>query len=150
MAVATSARRATAARRPAPERVAPRLRVARPTTSSTPTRRARVTLRPLAIAAGLIVGSLLAVVVGNMALASGQLHLEQLQQRLAQVESAMSSSQEQYQQLRSPANVALSAQRHGFVSPVATYTLPYVADLSHRLPAPLFSSGPCCEVTPRR
>lgn len=124
-----------------------RLRLAR----STPqVRRSRITLRPAAVSAVLVVGALLAVVVGNMALASGQLHLDNLQQRLAQVESDMASQQERYQELVSPQQIAHSAQLHGDVQPAATYTLPYVADLSKRLPAPQFSSYPCCSVTPRR
>lgn len=148
MTASVATPRRDAARTPAPA-TTPRLRLARP--KPTPAvRRARITLRPLALSAGLVVAALLAVVVGNMMLASGQLRLEQLQQRLAQVESTMSASQELYQQKTSPQYVAQSAERHHLAPPVATYTLPSVVDLSRRLPPPRFSDSPCCSITPRR
>lgn len=146
-AAATAVR--SAPRAPAVTTPGPRIRLAseRP---AQPVRRGRVTLRPLGIAATLVVASLLAVVIGNMLLASGQLRLEQLQQRLAQVESKMAAKQELYQEMTAPRHVAISAERNGLVQPSTTYTLPYVADLSRRLHPLLLSSAPCCTITPRR
>ena len=90
-ATATVAPRRTP--RPAPRPVQrPALRpVATTRTTSTPPatwlQRARRRLSPLGIAAAIVVTCLLAVVVGNMQLAAGQLHLEQVQTELANQQS---------------------------------------------------------------
>lgn len=147
----TSARSLNTARTPAsrPTTAPPRLRLARPVpVRATAPIRPRTTLRPLGISVGMVVASLLAVVIGNMALASGQLQLEQAQSRLAGVAAQYSNELEIVNVLKSPATIAHDAAVGGLVAPAqAPLMLPHVP-LTKRLGAQRLSDLPCCTFTP--
>jgi hypothetical protein len=129
-------------------RSAPNLRVARPTAASASRpRKGRLLLRPVAVATGFIVASLLAVVIGNMVLASGQLQLEQTQARLASTESKTALKLELSTEKQSPRIAARDAQVDGLVQ-APLFPIP-AASLTHRLAPPTMSSAPCCALTPR-
>jgi hypothetical protein len=106
-------------------------------------------LNPVGIAVGLVVVSLLAVVVGNTMLASGQLRLEKIQTQLSAVESTYAAQLALVTTQESPSSVAKSAVGQGLVQPSEILQLPSVP-LSKRLGPPLFSSAPCCTLTPGR
>jgi hypothetical protein len=128
---------------------APRLRVARPSAASASSRprKGRLLLRPVAVATGFVVASLLAVVIGNMVLASGQLQLEQLQTRVATTESNTALKLELSTEKQSPAIAAIDAQTHGLVQ-AQVFPIP-AASLTRRLAPPTLSLAPCCALTPR-
>jgi hypothetical protein len=128
----------------------PRLRIARPDApSTTPRRRSRQWFRPVTVATALVVASLLAVVTGNMLLASGQLQLEKLQANLAATESKYAGKLERFTEAQSPAAAAGVARDYKLVPPL--FVLPIQAvSLAHRLAAPTLSSAPCCTLTPGR
>jgi hypothetical protein len=133
------------------EAAAPPLRVARPAPGShTPRpRKDRLLLRPVAVATMIVVASLLAVVIGNMVLASGQLQLEQLQARLATTESKVALKLERFTEMGSPAAAARAAFRDGLVPPSMVLPIPAVS-LTQRLGLPTMSTAPCCALTPGR
>jgi hypothetical protein len=145
-----SAQTVTSPRVPARERSAarPPLRVARsaPSTSSRPLRR-RLFFRPVALSVTLIVASLLAVVIGNMLLTSGQLQLEQLQARLAATTAHYAVKLDRFTQLESPTAAVRLQQRDHLVLPAQVFSIPAVP-LSRRLAPPTLSSAPCCALTP--
>jgi hypothetical protein len=136
------ARASYAPSRPSIERPRPTLVVPEPRRSRL--QRARAQLRPSVLAAGFVVVCLLAVMIGNMQLASGQLGLEQLQSQLNSVESNYAATLAQVTSEESPA--ALAASQH-LVSASHAYQLPMVP-LSRRLAPPHFSAAPCCSLTP--
>jgi hypothetical protein len=93
-----------------------------------------------------VVASLVAVVVGNMELAAGQLHLEQVNQQLVAVESSTAAAVEHLTYLESPQSVAAAATAHNRVPPTEVLQIPSVP-LEHRLAPPHFSYAPCCSLT---
>jgi len=111
--------------------------------------KARRRPQPVAIAVGLVVASLLAVVVGNMELSAGQLGLEQAQARLVATESSYAQQLELVARAESPANVAILARNNKLVLPSETLTI-HSVPLMRRLGPPVFSSTPCCSITPGR
>lgn len=139
-------------RRPSPTR--PALRPI-PSVTGPATRRAALAARlsrrlnPVGIAVGLVVASLIAVVVGNTLLASGQLRLEKIQTELSAVQSAYAANLALVTTQESPAAVARGAVGQGLVQPSEILQLPSVP-LSKRLGPPVFSNAPCCTLTPGR
>ena len=152
-ATATVAPRRTP--RPAPRPVQrPALRpVATTRTTSAPPatwlQRARRRLSPLGIAAAIVVTCLLAVVVGNMQLAAGQLHLEQVQTELANQQSATDQQLLGDTLTLSPQAVAAAAG-HNHLGPASEILQIPSVSLERRLPPPTFSYAPCCSLTPGR
>jgi hypothetical protein len=150
---ASAAARATAPSRPA--RAAPTLRPVpspRPKGASLAPRWAgvRARLSPVGIAAGVVTLCLLAVVIGNMQLAAGQLRLSQLQSQVVAVQSSEAAQQVLVQSQESPATVAHEIAVHGgLVQPSEILHLPAVS-LERPLPPPSFSYAPCCSLTPGR
>jgi len=107
-------------------------------------------MNPVGIAAGLIVVSLLAVVVGNMQLAAGQLRLSQLQSRVVAIQYSEAAQQVQVSSQEAPATVAHEvAVRGGLAQPNEILHIPAVS-LERPLPPPTFSYAPCCSLTPGR
>ena len=103
----------------------------------------------MTIAVGFVVASLLAVVIGNMTLAQGQLRLEQVDSKLVAAQSAVAGQLVQYTHQESPAVVALEAKHRHLVQPSEILPIKAVS-LSTPLGPPTFSSAPCCAVTPGR
>jgi hypothetical protein len=138
--------RTAAPRRPElrPVPAAPRA-TARATSRST-SRASWRRLSPVTVAVSLVVASLLAVVGGNMLLASGQLRLQVAQGQLSSLESSDATAWLHELQLTSPAFVKESASREGLQE--ATPLILPVASLDHRLGPPTFSSAPCCSLKP--
>jgi hypothetical protein len=101
--------------------------------------------RPLAVAIGLVIASLLLVVGGNMELASGQLRLEQVDARLTQLQSSYDATLAQVAAETSPQ--ALAGVGGLRTSPREVLPIPSVS-LRFRLAAPTLSSAPCCTLTP--
>lgn len=143
---ATAPRRAASSRPPRPS--VERQPAQRRRASTQRATRAPRRTRPLAIAAGIVVACLLAAVGGNMILASGQLQLEQLQAKVVAAGYDYAAESVTVAHLESPAHVASSAQAQGDVVP-QVLQIPTVS-LTTRLPAPTFSSLPCCSLTPGR
>jgi hypothetical protein len=106
-------------------------------------------LHPVSIAVTLVVASLIAVVIGNMTLAQGQLHLEQLQASLVQEQSSYAGLLVRVTSEESPANVAREAKDRHLVQPSDIYPIRSVP-LSKPLGLPVFSTKPCCSVTTGR
>ena len=151
-------RSAAAAVSPAPGRQArptprPSLRqVAAPRAERGPVAALRVVrrrVRPVGLAAAIVVASLLAVVIGNMELASGQLRLEQVQSQLSAVQSSYSQALAEVTIQSSPQNVDVDAGKLHLVPPTEVLPIRSVS-LEQRLPPPTFSSMPCCSLTPGR
>jgi hypothetical protein len=111
--------------------------------------RLRRKFSPVTIAVSLVLVSLLAVVVGNMELAGGQLRLSQLQAEVGQYESAQAATAAHDAWLASPAVVAHGIANTDLRSPSETFQIPGVS-VGHPLPPPTFSSAPCCSLTPGR
>jgi len=97
----------------------------------------------------LVVASLLAVVVGNMVLASGQLNLQHVQGQLSVEEASYATQLASVTAAESPATVAQSALGLHLVQPSEILQLASVP-LMRRLGPPVFSSAPCCSLTPGR
>jgi len=145
---AAPTRGATAPARPALRPVAPkRAATTRPAVAPAPAKSGR--LNPVGVAVGLVVASLLAVVVGNMVLASGSLTLEHAQTTLGYAEQAYEAQLAAVTHMESPAVVAQSALGLHLVQPSETLQLPSVS-LVRRLGPPVFSGAPCCSLTPGR
>ncbi len=144
--------RAAAVARPLERLAPPRRPALRPVastgSSAEPAPRARRRLQPVTVAAGLVVAALLAVVGGNMLLASGQLRLEQTQTQLATAAANLAASQQLEDKLQSPSHVYSATEGKGFHE-AWPQVIPVVTNLGVRLPAPRFSAAPCCTVTPR-
>ena len=103
--------------------------------------------RPVAVAVGVVIASLLFVVGGNMELASGQLRLEQADSILAQLQSTYAARLALVAQDTSPQQLALGSELRA--SPREVLPIPAVS-LRYRLPAVRLSSAPCCSLTPGR
>jgi hypothetical protein len=99
------------------------------------------------VAIGVVIASLLAVVGGNMQLASGQLRLEQVDSQLTQLQSAYAAALASVAVETSPQALArVEGLRAG---PREILTIDYVP-LGARLPAPTLSSARCCSSTQDR
>lgn len=143
--------RATATARTEPPRIAQRdlrtkpRRVStieqRPVVAASRASRLRRRPTPVAVAIGLVIASLLAVVGGNMQLAAGQLRLEQVDSRLTQLQSAYAAALASVAAETSPQALA----RVGGLRAGPREILPiYSVSLRTRLPAQSLSSAPCC------
>ena len=90
----------------------------------------------------MVVAALLAVVVGQAILASGQVRLSALQHRLTMEQSAHRQAELAVSQLETPARIveAASGQLH-MVRPAGVVELPYVS-LSVPLPTPKVTPAP--------
>jgi hypothetical protein len=90
----------------------------------------------------MIVGALLAVVIGQAVLANGQVRLSSLQQKLALEQSAHRQAELAVSQLETPSRIvsAASVQLH-LVRPAQVVELPYVS-LSTPIPPPKVTPGP--------
>jgi hypothetical protein len=89
----------------------------------------------------MIVGALLAVVIGQALLANGQVRLSSLQQKLALEQSAHRQAELAVSQLETPSRIvsAASVQLH-MVRPAQVVELPYVS-LATPLPPPKVMPG---------
>jgi hypothetical protein len=104
-------------------------------------RRPRGLARPELWAGGvLVVGSLLAVVVGDAAVAQGQIHLTQTQQAIAGATATEKTAQVAVAGMASPPVVVRTAERLGLVAPTSIVDLPAVP-LNVPLPAPDTNAG---------
>ena len=146
-AVRTAPREASRIPSPRPQRTTSAERLRPVATSPTPevANRERRRIRPVAVAIGLVVVSLLGVVGGNMQLASGKLRLEQVDPCWRSVESAYAASLAAVAAETSPQALARVG---GLQAPRAILPIPSVS-LSHRLAAPT-STAPCCSLTAGR
>jgi hypothetical protein len=90
----------------------------------------------------LVLGSLLAVVVGQALLANGQVRLSTLQSQLTLEQSSHRQAELAVSQLETPSRIvaAASAQLH-MVRPAQVIELPYVS-LSTPVPTPKVTPGP--------
>jgi hypothetical protein len=111
------------------------------------TSRLRWRPRPVAVAVGLVIASLLAVVGGNMELASGQLRLEQVDSSLAQLQSTYAARLASVAAETSPQ--ALARIEGLRATPREILPIPAVS-LRHRLAAPTLSSARCCSLAQGR
>lgn len=125
------------------------LPAARPAARASRWARLRRRLSPVSISAGLVVVALVAVVVGNMQLAAGQLRLSQLQAQVLAVQYAEAASEAHVTALASPAAIAHDVAGTGKVQPSEILQIPSVS-LEARLGPPTFSYAPCCSLTPGR
>jgi hypothetical protein len=99
-------------------------------------RRTRGLARPELWAGGvLVVGSLLAVVVGDAVVAQGQIHLTQTQQAISSATATEKAAQVAVAGMASPPVVVRTAERLGLVAPTSIVDLPAVP-LNVPLPAP--------------
>ena len=133
--------------RPALRPVAPKRENTTTRVAAAPSKARR--FNPVGVAVGLVVASLLAVVVGNMVLASGSLTLDHAQTTLGYAEQAYEAQLAAVTHMESPAVVAQSALGLHLVQPSETLQLPSVS-LVRRLGPPVFSGAPCCSLTPGR
>jgi hypothetical protein len=120
---------------PAPaERSRPSIRLFQPAPRRR--RRARRLARPELWAGGvLVVGSLLAVVVGDSVVAQGQIQLTQTQQAINSATATEKTAQVAVAGMASPPVVVRAAERLGLVAPTSIVDLPAVP-LNVPLPAP--------------
>jgi hypothetical protein len=95
-----------------------------------------------AVSVSLVLGSLLAVVVGQALLANGQVRLSALQNQLTLEQSSHRQAELAVSELETPSRVvaAASAQLH-MVRPPQVTELPYVS-LTTPLPTPKVTPGP--------
>ncbi len=144
---APSAARSTARRpdrgtdvQPAPDqRGRPSIRLFEP--SPRRRRRTRRLARPELLAGGVIVvGSLLAVVVGDAVVAQGQIRLTQTQQAITSATATEKAAQVAVAGMASPPVVVRTAEQLGLVAPTSIVDLPAVP-LNVPLPAPSTSSS---------
>jgi hypothetical protein len=94
------------------------------------------------VSVSLVLGSLLAVVVGQALLANGQVRLSTLQSQLTLEQSAHRQAELTVSQLETPSRIvaAASAQLH-MVRPAQVIELPYVS-LSTPVPTPKVTPAP--------
>ncbi len=98
--------------------------------------------RPLIIlSVALVVGALLAVVVGQAFLANGQVKLSDLQHRLTLEQSAHRQAVLQVARLETPSRIVAAAQNQGHMVHASLVQLPYVP-LSVPLPTPKVLPAP--------
>lgn len=111
--------------------------------------RLRRRLSPVSVSAGIVVVCLLAVVIGNMQLAAGQLRLSQLQAEVVAVQTSEAVAEAHLASLTSPAAIAHDLPGLGLRQANEILTIPAVS-LEKRLAPPAFSYAPCCSLTPGR
>jgi hypothetical protein len=111
--------------------------------------RLRRRLSPVSVSAGIVVICLLAVVIGNMQLAAGQLRLSQLQAEVVAVQTSEAVAEAHLASLTSPAAIARDLPGLGLRQANEILTIPAVS-LEKRLAPPAFSYAPCCSLTPGR
>jgi hypothetical protein len=111
--------------------------------------RLRRRLSPVSVSAVVVVVCLLAVVVGNMQLAAGQLRLSQLQAQVVAVQTSEAVAEAHLASLTSPAAIAHDLPGLGLRQANEILTIPAVS-LEKRLASPAFSYAPCCSLTPGR
>ena len=101
----------------------------------------------MGVAAGIVAACLLAVVVGNMQLAAGQLRLSQLESQVVALQSSEDALVSHDATLISPSAIAHDVKGKG--QPSYIYHIPSVS-LAKPLGPPTFSYLPCCTLTPGR
>jgi hypothetical protein len=142
MAPPATARRAAVrtAPRPAPAAPRPPLQVFEPAPRPKPTRRS--VRRPMVWVAGLlVVGSLLAVVVGDAMISEGQVRLTATQGEIAAATTAQKALQVQVASIAAPPVVVSQAESAGLVAPTQVVYLPRVP-LNVPLPVPQLTAQP--------
>ena len=87
------------------------------------------------VSAGLVVGSLLAVVVGDAVVSEGQVRLAATESQLAAAVVTQKSDQVMVAEKAAPPVVVAQAKKAGLVAPQHVFTLPYVP-LDVPLPVP--------------
>ncbi len=93
------------------------------------------------LSALLVVGSLLAVVIGDALLAEGQVRLSSVQDRVAAASAAEKALQASVAEKAAPPVVVGQAEGEGLVAPTQVVYLPRVP-LDVPLPAPRTTTGP--------
>ena len=129
-----TARRATAAPQPRPSTRRPALRVFEPLPRRT-SRRHLSRRGHLWLATVLVVGSLLAVVVGDTMVAQGQVRLADLQSKIASQQAIQKAAQTEVAQLAAPERVVAQGILLGLTAPAQVVDLPQVP-LNVPLPVP--------------
>jgi hypothetical protein len=134
--------------RPAPAPARPPLQVFEPAPRPKPARRSG--RRPMVWAAGLlVVGSLLAVVVGDAMISEGQVRLTATQGEIAAATTAQKALQVQVASIAAPPVVVSQAESAGLVAPTQVVYLPRVP-LDVPLPVPhLATPTPSTSTAPR-
>jgi len=130
----TGAARRAAAPQPRPSVRRPPLRVFQPEPRRR-TRRGHTRRAPVWLAVALIVGSLLAVVVGDTLVAQDQVRLARLQSAIGSAQAAQKSMQTEVAQLAAPDRVVQQGIALGLTAPAQVVNLPEVP-LDVALPVP--------------
>jgi hypothetical protein len=130
----TGAARRAAAPQPRPSTRRPPLRVFQPEPRRR-TRRGRSRRAPVWLAVSVIVGSLLAVVVGDTLVAQDQVRLAKLQSAIGSAQAAQKTMQTEVAQLAAPDRVVQQGIALGLTAPAQVVNLPEVP-LNVALPVP--------------
>ena len=130
----TGAARRAAAPQPRPSVRRPPLRVFQPEPRRR-TRRGHIRRAPVWLAVSLIVGSLLAVVVGDTLVAQDQVRLSRLQSAIGSAQAAQKTMQTEVAQLAAPDRVVQQGIALGLTAPAQVVNLPEVP-LNVALPVP--------------
>jgi len=130
----TGAARRAAAPQPRPSVRRPPLRVFQPEPRRR-TRRGHIRRAPVWLAVSLIVGSLLAVVVGDTLVAQDQVRLARLQSAIGSAQAAQKTMQTEVAQLAAPDRVVQQGIALGLTAPAQVVNLPEVP-LNVALPVP--------------
>ncbi len=130
----TGAARRAAAPQPRPSTRRPPLRVFQPEPRRR-TRRGRSRRAPVWLAVSVIVGSLLAVVVGDTLVAQDQVRLARLQSAIGSAQAAQKTMQTEVAQLAAPDRVVQQGIALGLTAPAQVVNLPEVP-LNVALPVP--------------
>ena len=120
----------------------PSLRIVR-SRSEKPTQRGRI-LEIVALA--LVVGSLLAVVIGQAVLANDQVQMSALQHELSLEQSTHRQAELQVANLETPRRIVGDATKAGMVHPAQVIELPYVP-LNVPVPTPNVTAAPAPTTT---
>jgi hypothetical protein len=140
MAPPATARRAIVRAAPRPASPRPPLQVFEPTPRPKPARRS--VRRPTMWVAGLlVVGSLLAVVVGDAMISDGQVRLTATQGQIAAATTAQKALQVNVASIAAPPVVVSQAESAGMVAPAQVVYLPRVP-LNVPLPVPQLTAQP--------
>ncbi len=131
---ASGAARRAVAPQPRPSSRRPSLRVVQPERRRR-SRRGRSSRVQLGLAAGLVVGSLLAVVVGDAMVAQDQVRLADIQSSIATQQATQKTMQTEVAQLAAPDRVVAQGIALGLTAPAQVLNLPEVP-LNVPLPAP--------------
>ncbi len=142
---ASAARRAAAPQSRPSTRRAP-LRVVQPARRRAATR-GRHSRVQIWLAAGLVVGSLLAVVVGDAMVAQGQVRLAGIQTAIATEQATQKSMQTEVAQLAAPDRVVAQGIALGLTAPAQVVNLPEVP-LDVPLPVPQTATAPASSTKP--